>query len=161
MASSDEHTMTSALTGHGWFSTLRQFLRFGLVGGLNTNVDLLILNVLLWLFPTQHTSLLIIYNSIAYGIGAINSFVLNKYWTFGHRKHTTPAELLRFVVTTCAGIVSNDLLIWMVGSVLHPFISNATIWTNASKILAILGTSSISYLGMRLWVFARRGERTA
>src|SRR5216684_1394283 len=102
MASSHEHTMTSTLTEHGWFSTLRQFLRFGLVGGLNTIVDLLILNVLLWLFPIQHTSLLIIYNSIAYGIGAINSFVLNKYWTFGHRKHTTPAELLRFVVTTCA-----------------------------------------------------------
>ena len=29
-----------------------QVLRFGLVGGLNTLVDLLILNGLLWLFPT-------------------------------------------------------------------------------------------------------------
>jgi len=141
-----------------WFSIVRQFLRFGLVGGLNTIVDLLILNALLWIHPTQRTLLLIIYNSIAYGIGAINSFVLNKYWTFERRQRTTATELLRFALTTVAGILVNDLLIWVLSSVLQPFTSNITLWTNAAKILAILGTSSISYLGMRLWVFVNRGE---
>ncbi len=147
-------------TKRSWFYGVQQFVRFGLVGGLNTLVDLLILNALLWVHPTQRTLLLILYNSIAYGIGAINSFALNKYWTFERRQRTTIAELLRFALTTAAGIVVNDLLIWGLSSVLQTFITNTTVWTNASKILAILGTSSISYLGMRLWVFVKRGEHS-
>ncbi len=146
------------LTKRSWFSFVQQLLRFGLVGGLNTFVDLLILNALLWVHPTQRTLLLIIYNSVAYGIGAINSFVLNKYWTFEQRRQTTVIELVRFALTTAAGIVVNDVLVWTLSSVLQPFIANTTLWTNASKILAILGTSSISYLGLRLWVFVKREE---
>lgn len=156
-SSTTSSTMTSS-TKRSWFSFVQQFLRFGLVGGVNTLVDLLILNALLWVHPTQRTLLLVAYNSIAYGIGAVNSFVLNKYWTFERRQRTTVTELLRFVLTTIVGIVVNDLLIWVLSSVLQPYISNTTLWTNASKILAILGTSSISYLGMRLWVFVNRGE---
>ena len=104
-------TMTSS-TKRSWFSFVQQFLRFGLVGGVNTLVDLLILNVLLWVHPTQRTLLLVVYNSIAYGIGAVNSFVLNKYWTFERRQRTTVTELLRFALTTIVGIMVNDLLIW-------------------------------------------------
>ena len=100
-------------TKHSWFNIARQFVRFGLVGGLNTVVDLFILNTLLWLHPTQRTLLLILYNSVAYGIGAINSFVLNKYWTFERRQRTTMSELLRFALTTGVGILVNDLLIWV------------------------------------------------
>jgi putative flippase GtrA len=58
----------------------------GLVGGLNTLVDLLILNGLLWLFPTTSSLTLLVYSSLAYSLGAVNSFLLNKYWTFG-KKH--------------------------------------------------------------------------
>jgi putative flippase GtrA len=101
---------------------------------------------------------LLLFNSIAYGFGAINSFLLNKYWTFDHRQKITLTELGRFAVTTCLGILVNDLLIWVIGSMLHPLISTPTIWTNTSKILAIAGSVSISYLGMRLWVFTRKTE---
>ncbi len=142
------------------FYWVRQFLRFGLVGGLNTLVDLILLNAFLWVHPTQRTLLLLLYNSIAYGIGAINSFVLNKYWTFEHKQRTTITELLRFALTTGVGILVNDFLVWTLSSVLQPFISNTTLWTNASKILAVLATSSISYLGLRLWVFVNRGENS-
>ncbi len=152
---------TSPPGGSARLRTLRQFLRFGLVGSLNTLVDLLILNALLWLFPSQNAFQLLLSNSIAYGFGAINSFLLNKYWTFGHRQKTTLTELGRFAVTTCLGILTNDLFIWIIGSILHPFISNPTIWTNTSKILAIAGSISISYLGMRIWVFTRKTERRA
>jgi putative flippase GtrA len=36
---------------------------------------------------------------------------------------------------------------------------NATLWANASKVLAISGTFLVSYLGMQLWVFAHQPER--
>ena len=136
-------------------SVCRQFLSFCLVGGLNTTIDLLILNGLLWLWPTQNTVLLLAYNSLAYASGATNSFFWNKYWTFRCRQRTTHRELLRFVLTTVCGLAINNILLWIASEVLHPTMINATLMANASKALAISGTFMISFLGMRLWVFVR------
>jgi len=77
------------------FRLLRQVLRFGLVGGLNTMIDVLILNGLLWLFPTTSSLMLLAYNTLAYSLGAVNSFLLNKYWTFRYKKRTTRREVVR------------------------------------------------------------------
>ena len=138
---------------------LWQFLRFCMVGGLNTAVDLLILNSLLLLWPTQNTLLLLTYNSIAYAVGAVNSFAWNKYWTFQDRQKASVGEVIRFAVTTLLGIVCNDALLWMVGSILHSAMLSASLSTNIAKILAIGGTVLISYLGMRLWVFVRQPQK--
>jgi putative flippase GtrA len=131
---------------------LRQVRRFGVVGALNTALDLLLLNGLLWLFPTGSTARILAYTVVAYGLGAANSFVLNKYWTFGQRRRTSWDELGRFALATLAGIGWNVALIGLAGRVAHPF-AGAILWTNASKVLAIGSGALLSYLGMRLWVF--------
>lgn len=135
-----------------WF---KQLLRFGLVGGLNTIVDILILNMLLLLFPTTSTMTLLTYNALAYSIGAINSFFLNKYWTFRHRQGTTLKELSRFTITTLCGIGWSSLVLWLASSILHPLAVNPTLWANTAKIVSVASSALLSYLGMRLWVFVR------
>jgi putative flippase GtrA len=136
-----------------------QLVRFVVVGGLNTGIDLLILNCLLWVLPTQNALLLLLYNSLAYIIGAINSFFLNKYWTFGRKQKTSWSELLRFAMTTLAGVACSNTIIWLVSTYFHPLIANATIWANASKLFAICGTVLISFLCMRLWVFVHHPQK--
>ncbi|HZU70238.1 MAG TPA: glycosyltransferase [Ktedonobacteraceae bacterium] len=143
---------------NGRFALFGQVLRFALVGGLNTVVDLLILNGLLWLFPTSSTVMLLAYSAFAFSIGAINSFLFNKYWTFEQRQKTTRKELLRFVATTLCGIVWSSIILWLASNLLHPVLVNAIVWANASKVFAIGGTALISYLGMRLWVFVSKGH---
>ncbi len=150
---------TDAYHVPGWTRLLRQVLRFGVVGGLNTLVDLLILNGLLLLFPTTSTPILLAYNSLAYSLGAVNSFLLNKYWTFWHRQRTTRRELVRFALTTLCGIGWSTLILWLASRVLHPLLVNTTMWANASKMFAIVGTALISYLGMYLWVFVSKAQR--
>src|SRR5690348_7514867 len=105
---------------HRRFHTFKQILRFTLAGGLNTLVDLLILNGLLWLFPTNSSGMLLAYNALAYSTGAINSFLLNKYWTFGQKQRTTRAELVRFSLITLCGIAWSSLILWLASRVLHP-----------------------------------------
>ncbi len=138
-----------------WADLVLQIGRFGFVGGLNTALDLLVFNTFLLLFPTKDTLLLLVYNSTAYAIGSINSFILNKYWTFRHRQRTTRQEVLRFTITTLLGIGCNDLIIWLISGISHPLIVDAQLWANVSKICAIFGTVLISYFGMRLWVFVK------
>ncbi len=144
------------------FQTFKQVVRFALTGGLNTLVDLLILNGLLWLFPTGSSGMLLAYNSLAYSTGAINSFLLNKYWTFGQKRRTTRAELARFALITLCSIAWSGLILWLASRALHPFLFNTTVWANVSKLVAIGGTALISYLGMRLWVFvSKQSEKQA
>jgi putative flippase GtrA len=133
-------------------------MRFGLVGGINTLLDLLIFNSLLWLFPTSNLFISLGFNSLAYSVGAVNSFLLNKYWTFQHRQSITGREVSRFVITTLLGIGCNDLLLWCANLLFVSLIARSLLWVNASKIMAIAGTVLISYLGMRLWVFTNRQE---
>ncbi|HYU77011.1 MAG TPA: glycosyltransferase [Ktedonobacteraceae bacterium] len=142
-----------------WITPLWQIVRFGIVGVLNTTVDIIALNILLWRFPTHDANLLLFYNSIAYILGALNSFGFNKYWTFKHRQAVTGSEILRFAIVNIIGILCNDGIIWSVASISHTLIANPILWANASKGCAIIGIASVSYLGMRLWVFSRSQNR--
>ncbi|HLW02768.1 MAG TPA: GtrA family protein, partial [Ktedonobacterales bacterium] len=78
----EEQSTESAPAGSRPSAVVWQVMRFGLVGVLNTCIDLLALNILFWLFPTRSVGLLLLENSLAYSFGAVNSFLFNKYWTF-------------------------------------------------------------------------------
>ncbi len=144
-----------------WSASLWQIMRFAIVGTLNTTIDVVTLNILLLLFPTHNANLLLLFNSIAYTLGALNSFGLNKYWTFKRRHMITSVEVMRFAIVNLAGFLCNDAIIWVTARILHPLIASNLLWANASKLTALCGTMIISYLGMRLWVFASQPqERT-
>src|SRR5439155_25705356 len=124
-----------------------------------TNVDLMMLIVRLLLFPTSSTGMILIYSALAYSLGAVNSFLLNKYCTFGYLQRTTWREVVRFIVTTLCGIGWSSIILCLASNALHPLLINTTIWANASKVIAISGTALISYLGMSLWVFVNKARK--
>jgi len=137
-----------------------QMVRFGMVGTLNTLIDVITLNILLSLFPTHNANLLLVYNTLAYTSGAMNSFILNKHWTFKLKRTVNSGEVLRFAIMTLMSIACNDIIIWLAAKMLHPLISNTIVWANVSKLSAIIVTFLFSYFGMRLWVFAiAQGEQ--
>ncbi len=133
-----------------------QLLRFAVTGGLNTLVDILVLNALVWLLAIRSTPLLLACNIVAYCAGAINSFILNKYWTFGQREPIASGELWRFALITISGSLWSSGILWLAGLALQHVLVNPALWTNAAKVVAIGGTALISYLGLRLWVFVQR-----
>ncbi len=139
---------------HGLRGTLWQFLRYCLVGGANTIIDLLVFNVLLWRFSTNNVQHLALYNSIAYTGGALSSFFLNKYWTFRRKRKTTAREVVRFAISLLLEVIYSSVLVWLAGRALQPFVANVTLWGNASKLVAIVVGTVISYSFMRFWIFA-------
>ena len=138
-------------------------VRFAVVGVANTAIDLFILNCLLIIFPTHNVGMLIVYNSVAYFAGACNSFILNKYWTFRRTQKTTKGELLRFALVNLCGFFCNTGLLWVAAEIAHPFMSSVIVWANFSKVFAIVGTATASFMAIRLWVFVgndRPGRKT-
>jgi putative flippase GtrA len=140
-------------------STIWQLVRFGLVGCLNTAIDLLVLNCLLWFWPGQGAIRLLLFNTLAYACGALNSFFFNKYWTFRLTGRPKLSEAVRFILITLAAISCNDLILWFMSKIEHPAYLSPTLWTNIAKVIAIGGTILASYLGMHLWVFVQRSRK--
>jgi putative flippase GtrA len=137
---------------------LFQFLRFCAVGTSNAVIDFGVLNFLLWMYPTSDYWRTLAYNSLAVLLAATNSFFWNKYWTFQQHHRVTRQEVLRFVVVTSATIVMNDLLMSLLALLFPHLMSSSLIGANVLKLAAIIGTMSVSFFGMRLWVFFQRGH---
>lgn len=142
--------------GSHYRGTLWQVMRFGVVGLSNVAIDLLVLNILLFTLPTRTTWLLLLYNTIAYACGAVNSFILNKYWTFRQSRRVVKNEVLSFVLVNIAGLICNNILLEITTHALNAIESNTLLWVNGAKLCAVVGSAAISYGGMRLWVFTGR-----
>jgi putative flippase GtrA len=138
-----------------------QILRFGVTGGCNAGIDILALNILLWRFPTQNPAILLLYNTLAYALGALNSYLLNKYWTFRRGQGVTGDELARFITINVIGILCNDAIFWLIAKEqsFYPLFASSLLLTNLCKLGAIIGTAGISYIGMHLWVFKHTTHR--
>ncbi len=92
---------------------LVKLLRFGLVGSLNTIVDIVVLNLILWLFPTNDTWQILAFNSLACIVAACNSFFWNKLWTFKYREPVTAQLVLRFAGVSFVSMVGNNVVLWI------------------------------------------------
>jgi len=135
-----------------------QLLRFCIVGGLNTFVDVLVFNLLVWGLPTQDNGLLVVYNSLAYLVGAVNSFCWNKLWTFKQRSSASNDQLARFAFVTSLGIICNDAFLWLATTILSSLSLHSFLWINVAKVSAIAGSVMVSYVGMRFSVFTKNEE---
>lgn len=132
-----------------------QLFRFGFVGTMNTLIDILAFNTLVWMFPTGDTYTLVFYNTLAITIGAVNSFCWNKLWTFKQRSSASNDQLIRFAFVTGLGIICNDAFLWLATTILTSFSLTSFLWVNVAKVSAIVGSVSVSYVGMRFSVFTR------
>ena len=118
--------------------------RFALVGLLNTCLDFALFNVFYYGLSIN----LLIANTLSYGTGIINSFFLNKYWTFSgsedRRKYSHSVQFLLFLgLNLIALLISNGVVWW---SALYI----PAIW---AKVLAIIVVFAWNYLMSRNVVF--------
>ena len=90
--------------------------RFALVGALNTGIDIGVFTLAFYSFGWP----LLVANAAGFTIGVGNSYVLNKFWTFGDR--STGREALRrglaFLATSLIGLALGSLSIWLLAMVM-------------------------------------------
>jgi putative flippase GtrA len=84
----------------------QQFLKFAVVGTLNTAIDIGLLNLLLYF----HWNTLVA-NTVAFLIAAVNSFMWNKYWTFGDKSGDWKSQLPFYLLVVAVGVgISNTFI---------------------------------------------------
>lgn len=138
-------------------SLLSQVLKFAVVGGINTGVDWVVLFLLTSLSGVHEGEQIIYFNIIAFSAAVINSYVLNKRWTFrdssaegGGVKFTT------FLAVSLVGVGINTGVVYTVSTLVDPMFGlPKEYWLWVGK-AAATGFSMIwNFIGYKLFVFGR------
>jgi hypothetical protein len=77
----------------------------------------------------------------------VNSFMLNRRWTFGRCDRSTASEIRRFIATTLGGIALNDALLWLLSMAMLPVLGPTQLWANTAKIGQISWLLALAHVG--------------
>lgn len=127
---------------------LVQGFRFALVGALNTLITWLIF---LLLYRILHTGE-IVANITGYVIGAINSFILNKLWTFRSRDRqpgTLMRETLLFLLVFAISLGGQFLL--------FRFLLEQKMIVEVAELFSMVVYTGLNFIGNRFLTF-RKGK---
>jgi putative flippase GtrA len=137
---------------------LKQFSKFIIVGGVNTGIDFLVLNILIYVTDITAGVELFVLNSISFSIAVVNSYFMNKRWTFQDKTQTEqePIKFSRFIAVSVVGVIINGLVLTGITTSIAPLFGlSAVLWANIAKLMAT-GISLIwNFIGYKLFVFKR------
>jgi len=128
--------------------TLRQFVKYGLVGASNTLLTFITYTVLEKLVGVNYLIAL----PLGYAVGSLNSYVLNRHWTFqaADIAHTTAGT--RFAIVQVVAIVANELLLYVL-------VHHAGIEKIAAQAILTVPVLAVTFFANRWWTFARPREQ--
>ncbi|MDR3583798.1 MAG: GtrA family protein [Desulfosporosinus sp.] len=122
-----------------------EFMRFCLVGAVNTGVDLTVFTVL-----SNLGVLLLVAQCVSYTCGVLNSFLLNRTWTFRGRGQSR-GQLIRFLALNLGTLATTyGLLVYFHNHLAWPLL--------VCKLVATGASLGINYAGSRLWIFTSISE---
>ncbi|KOA20690.1 GtrA-like protein [Clostridium homopropionicum DSM 5847] len=123
---------------------MKIFIKFCLVGGTNTLLTLATFYILNTVLGINY----ILSSILGYCVGMVNSYILNKRWTFYDSEKIIFNQFIKFVTVNLMSLSINLLVMYTLSGKLH---LNAMI----AQIVAT-GFSIISnYIGSKLWVFRK------
>lgn len=116
------------------------FILFSFIGLFNTAIHFFVYTILVFL----HVPYLLA-NIIGYVVGMINSYILNKHYVFGQKKHNSK-YLLKFIMVNTLTLTIHSLLLYYSVSIL----GFNEIFSQAFVTCISL---TINYTGNKLWTF--------
>lgn len=122
---------------------LTRFIKFGLVGVLNT-----IINWVLFILLNSIGVYYIISNIIAYSISTLNSYLWNSKWVFKYNGDNVNQTTFKFITLNIIGLVLNTIILFLLVDIIKlPKIISLIITTGIVMIL--------NYFINKLWVFKK------
>jgi putative flippase GtrA len=118
-------------------------IKFSITGGINTIVDFSIFSIMAYL--NIHY---VVCQTAGYSMGMLNSYFLNKFWTFNDQKNNkkTSSEIMKFIIVNGTSFLLTLLA-------LRIFKDNLGINIYLAKVFTIVIAQAVNFLGYKLWVF--------
>jgi putative flippase GtrA len=139
-----------------------KILRFCLVGGANTFVDYAILNLLVFVSGITSPLGLVLCNVCSFLGANINSYVMNKKWTFEHRGQWSQREYLLFLLCSLGGMGINCGVIFVLSQGFFDLGFPFFIQFNLAKLVATIASMIWNFCSYKAFVFKTcEGEKTS
>jgi putative flippase GtrA len=117
------------------------YLKFCIVGGLNTAIDFFVFSFLSYVGVYY-----IIAQCVSYGCGVVNSYLLNRTWTFQQQGNRGKYEFLKFTSLNVFTLIVTSFLLTL-------FHYKFNIPLPYSKVLVTIVSVGLNYIGTRFLVF--------
>lgn len=119
----------------------KEFLRFCAVGVMNTLVDMGVFGALV-----QAGLWVMLAHMLSFSCSALNSYFINKYWTFARRGRPQGREFLSFMLVTVVGLFISSLVLFLLKGAWGVY---------PAKMASVMASMLWNYLGARR-VFQKR-----
>ena len=126
-----------------------QFGKFMVVGVINFLVDFGIFKLLSVVFGVP----VVISNIVSYTCGVLNSFFINRYWTFKIKHKFISIHFVKFVFVNLISLGVNTLAIWVLVSLYHFNSGLFGIENMYAKLIATVFSFTVNFAGNKLLVF--------
>ena len=126
---------------------LVKLVKFGITGVMNTAVDFLVYTLLVSFFSMG----LYVSQIISYSCGMLNSYVVNRKWTFSTQNGFFSGELVRFIVLNLSMMLLGMGISYVCTQkrMLHKLVA---------KLISTLLVLIINFLISNFWVFRSRSD---
>lgn len=140
-------------------SHIVQIFRFGVVGIINTVVDLSVLNILIFLTHTGQTgTMFAVFKTVAFACAVLNSYLMNRSWTF--RRATDKHHIVegaQFLFISLLGAVVNVGTSSYVATYMHPrWGIHMKAWPSFAALVGTAFSLGFNFIGYKFWVFSHR-----
>lgn len=133
-----------------------QVAKFGLVGVLNTAMDLGIYNILIYLTGITQGQGVAAFSVVSSAFAVINSYFWNKYWVFEAGREQSLRQFIEFIVVSVSAALISAVLVGTITSYIRPLGGlSSEQWANLAKVLAIVFSFLWNFFGFKFLVFRR------
>lgn len=134
-----------------------QIVKFGLVGALNTFIDIGILNGLILLTSIASGSPFIIFKGISFCFAAVNSYFWNKHWTFEKKDSIfASGEFIKFFQVTFIGFLINVGTASLIVNIIGPqYGIGEKTWSTVGALIAVFVGFLWNFFGSKFIVFKK------
>ena len=134
---------------------IKQILKFIFIGLINTFIDFFVLNIEMLITGITSGIYMIILNSISFLCALINSYFLNKNWTFyDNDNKKQDKKFIHFFLVSLFSIIINNIIVYFITTFTTPIFSISTqLWANGAKFIATFFSLFCNFIGYKYLVF--------
>lgn len=133
-----------------------QFAKFAAVGTLNTFIDIGVLNLEIFLSGHAAGVYYTVFKAISFAAATTNSFIWNKYWTFGAKETKASSEAPRFYVFATVGWALNvGAATFVVNGLARPAAVSPNLWANIGALAGVAAAFLWDFFSYKYFVFKK------
>lgn len=146
------------------FPFIRQFVKFFLVGVMNTLIDLFILNIETTITGIREGSGYAIQKGFSFIVAVTFSYFFNKHWTFRDKSQEEEGKKFsQFLFVSIIGMLVNVSASTLAVTYLKPFANQLLgwgfltdqLWVNIAALVGTFFGLIWNFIGYKFWVFKK------